>query len=98
MAPGTGPAWGGAGSLVVVLGGRMSGAERGELNASMLSHVVAATSGMTQCVFVTDRDMRIIAWSPQCEKCLGLTREAAIGRLCYEILRGRDVHGNPGRL
>lgn len=45
-------------------------------------------------VFAIDSEDRIIIWNRACEKLLGYRAERALGRSCWEVLCGRDVHGN----
>jgi PAS domain S-box-containing protein len=44
--------------------------------------------------FVIDKHHRIIFWNQAAEEILQYSAEEAIGRSCYEILGGRDEHGN----
>lgn len=45
-------------------------------------------------VFAIDGEDRIILWNAACEKLLGFHAESVLGRRCWEVLEGRDVHGN----
>jgi DNA-binding CsgD family transcriptional regulator len=44
--------------------------------------------------FALDGSNRIIFWNKASETLLGLTARSALGRKCYEVLRGRDASGN----
>ena len=47
-----------------------------------------------QAVFAIDSADRIILWNGKCEKVLGRKSRDVLGKKCYEVLAGRDVHGN----
>ncbi|MEO8347696.1 MAG: LuxR C-terminal-related transcriptional regulator [Acidobacteriota bacterium] len=47
-----------------------------------------------QAVFAIDSTDRIILWNGKCEKILGRKSRDVLGKKCYEVLAGRDVHGN----
>lgn len=51
-----------------------------------------AASG--EAVFAIDRTDRIVYWSKACESILGHRAEDVLGRMCFEVVSGRDVHGN----
>ena len=42
-----------------------------------------------------DKNHRIILWNVTAQQLLATRPEEAIGRRCYEVLRGRDEHDNP---
>ncbi len=46
-------------------------------------------------VWIEDADHYIVLWSPAAEELLGYTAKEAVGRLCYELLAGRDLKGTP---
>jgi len=41
-----------------------------------------------------DRHDRIVYWNEGVEKALGWSSEEVLGRMCYEVLAGRDLFGN----
>ena len=45
-------------------------------------------------VFAIDCQDRLVVWNRSCEMLLGHRAERVLGRPCYEVLGGRDVHGN----
>jgi DNA-binding CsgD family transcriptional regulator len=45
-------------------------------------------------VFAIDSSDRIILWNGKCEQVLGRKSRDVLGKKCYEVLAGRDVHGN----
>ena len=47
-----------------------------------------------EAVFAIDSRNRIILWTESCEQMLGFDAPAVLGRYCYDVLGGRDVHGN----
>jgi DNA-binding CsgD family transcriptional regulator len=47
-----------------------------------------------QAVFAIDSADRIILWNGKCERVLGRKSRDVLGKKCYEVLAGRDVHGN----
>jgi len=47
-----------------------------------------------QAVFAIDASDRIILWNGKCEQLLGRKSRDVLGKKCYEVLAGRDVHGN----
>ncbi len=47
-----------------------------------------------EAVFAVDSADRIILWNKACERLLGRPARSAVGKPCYEILRGRDTNGN----
>jgi len=46
-------------------------------------------------VWAVDMDQRIVLWNRAAEDLLGYAPEQAIGRLCYQLLGGRDPAGRP---
>jgi len=44
--------------------------------------------------FATDEDDRIVFWNRGAEALFGRSAEEALGRFCYDIIRGRDLSGN----
>jgi len=47
-----------------------------------------------QAVFAIDSSDRIILWNAKCEQLLRRKSRDVLGKKCYEVLGGRDVHGN----
>ena len=47
-----------------------------------------------QAVFAIDSADRIILWNKKCEELLGRPARSALGKRCYDVIGGRDVHGN----
>lgn len=46
-------------------------------------------------VFAVDRRQRVVFWSRGAERLLGVPRDRALGRFCYELMVGRDPEGHP---
>lgn len=49
-------------------------------------------------VLAVDRDQRIVLWNEGAETLLGYTAPEVLGKLCYEVLCGRDEAGRPACL
>jgi DNA-binding CsgD family transcriptional regulator len=47
-----------------------------------------------EAVFAIDSADRIILWNKKCEELLGRPARSVLGKRCYDIIGGRDVHGN----
>jgi DNA-binding CsgD family transcriptional regulator len=47
-----------------------------------------------EAVFAFDGNDLIILWNKACERLLGRPAYQVLGRRCYDVLCGRDVHGN----
>lgn len=45
--------------------------------------------------YSVDERGRLSGWNAEAERLLGYARSEVVGRPCHEILRGRDVFGNP---
>lgn len=45
-------------------------------------------------VFAIDRTDRIVVWNRACEQLLGHRASAVLGRFCFEVIGGRDLHDN----
>jgi len=56
--------------------------------------VLDQISASGEAVFAIDRADRIVYWSRACEMLLGHRAEDVLGRMCFDILGGRDIHGN----
>jgi PAS domain S-box-containing protein len=50
--------------------------------------------GSDEAVFAIDRTDRIVVWNGACEKLLGYSASAVLGRFCFEVMGGRDLFGN----
>ncbi len=48
-----------------------------------------------EAAFSTDENGRILSWNQAAKRLLGYSAADAQGRPCHEVLRGRDVFGNP---
>ncbi len=46
-------------------------------------------------VFAVDAKQHIIYWNNACEQLLGISRKQALGKLCSEIVRGKNPAGQP---
>lgn len=44
---------------------------------------------------MSDGRQRVVAWSDEAERLLGHAAEAAIGRLCYQVIAGTEPSGHP---
>lgn len=55
-----------------------------------MESLLAALDRAADGAYVIDENQRIVYWSPAAERLLGYTVAEAMGRPCYEILRGRD--------
>ena len=47
-----------------------------------------------EAVFAIDSADRIILWNKKCEDLLGRPARSVLGKRCYDVIGGRDVHGN----
>ncbi len=47
-----------------------------------------------EAVFAFDGNDLVILWNKACERLLGRPAYQVLGRRCYDVLCGRDVHGN----
>ena len=47
-----------------------------------------------EAVFAIDSSDRIILWNKKCEELLGRPARSVLGKKCYDVIGGRDVHGN----
>jgi len=47
-----------------------------------------------EAVFAIDSADRIILWNKKCEELLGRPARSVLGKRCYDVMGGRDVHGN----
>jgi len=47
-----------------------------------------------EAVFAIDSADRIILWNKKCEELLGRPARSVLGKRCYDVIGGRDVHGN----
>ena len=47
-----------------------------------------------EAVFAIDSADRIILWNKKCEELLGRPARGVLGKRCYDVIGGRDVHGN----
>ncbi len=55
-----------------------------------MQSLLAALDKAADGAYMIDENQRIVYWSPAAERLLGYTAEEALGRSCYEIMRGRD--------
>ena len=56
--------------------------------------VLERIAGSDEAVFAFDGNDLIILWNKACERLLGRPAYQVLGRRCYDVLCGRDVHGN----
>jgi PAS domain S-box-containing protein len=47
-----------------------------------------------EAVFAIDSADRIVLWNKRAEELLGRPARSVLGKRCYEVLAGRDAHGN----
>jgi PAS domain S-box-containing protein len=47
-----------------------------------------------EAVFAIDSSDRIVLWNRKCEEMLGRPARAVLGKKCYDVMAGRDIHGN----
>jgi DNA-binding CsgD family transcriptional regulator len=47
-----------------------------------------------EAAFALDRADRIIFWNDACSRLLGFPADQVLGRFCYDVIGGRDGHGN----
>jgi PAS domain S-box-containing protein len=59
-----------------------------------MKRLLHALSRTNDGAFIIDGQHRIIFWNQAAEKILGHTAEEVVGRLCFEILGGRDGQGH----
>ena len=70
----------------------MAGASvNGMPNASEALDQIARSG---EAVFAIDSADRIILWNRRCEELLERPARSVLGKHCYEVLSGRDAHGN----
>ena len=48
----------------------------------------------SEAAFAVNRNGRIVSWNSAAENTFGYSKTQAIGRRCWELLRGRDLFGN----
>jgi PAS domain-containing protein len=48
----------------------------------------------SEATFATDSGDRIILWNKTCEVLLERPARSVLGKRCYEVIGGFDVHGN----
>jgi PAS domain S-box-containing protein len=53
-----------------------------------------AVARSDEAVFAIDRTDRIVVWNHGCEELLGYRAKAVLGKLCFEVMGGRDLQGN----
>jgi DNA-binding CsgD family transcriptional regulator len=51
-------------------------------------------AGSSTAAFAIDRHDRIVYWNEGAERLLGWTAKEMLGKLCFEVLEGRDPFGN----
>jgi DNA-binding CsgD family transcriptional regulator len=56
--------------------------------------VLERIAGSDEAVFAFDGNDLIILWNKACERLLGRPAYQVLGRRCYDVLCGRDIHGN----
>lgn len=54
----------------------------------------ATTFRSGDALFAFDSGLSIISWNRAAEELTGIPAEEAVGRSCWEVLRGDDEHGN----
>lgn len=64
---------------------------RGTLSGSGL---LAAIGNTTDGVYAVDEAHRIVLWNDAAHRILGYSAEEVIGKLCYQVVAGRDARGN----
>lgn len=47
-----------------------------------------------EAVFAIDQTDRIIVWNKACENLFGHRAADVLGRFCFDVMAGRDIHGN----
>lgn len=55
---------------------------------------LARVAKSRDAVFAIDYGGRIIIWNAACEALLGHRAEESLGRTCWDVLCGKDMHGN----
>ncbi|MCL5957899.1 MAG: GAF domain-containing protein, partial [Chloroflexi bacterium] len=61
----------------------------------MLRNVASYDGARVEGIFVIDREQRIVEWSDAAAATLGVSHDEAIGRRCFEVVRGRGPFGRP---
>lgn len=51
-------------------------------------------TGRDEASFAIGSNDRIVSWNDACERLLGISASDAVGRACWDVMGGRDVHGN----
>src|SRR5512146_1421424 len=47
-----------------------------------------------EAAFAIDASDRVVYWHKGCEELLGYEAQKVLGKLCFEVMAGRDEHGN----
>lgn len=58
-----------------------------------MKRIIQALAQTGEGAFVIDDQFRIVSWNQAARTILSHAPEQVIGRLCYEVLGGRDAHG-----
>ena len=59
----------------------------------MVSTTMAETFRSGDALFAYDAEMRILLWNAEAERLTGIAAADAVGRPCWDVLRGVDEHG-----
>ena len=62
--------------------------------ASPTREVIDLLSRRGEPAFAIDATDRIVYWNKGCEDLLGLESRKVLGKFCYDVMAGRDEHGN----
>src|SRR5689334_20108875 len=62
--------------------------------ASSTREAIDLLSRRGEPAFAIDATDRIVYWNKACEELLGLESRKVLGKFCYDVMAGRDEHGN----
>ncbi|HET7453384.1 MAG TPA: LuxR C-terminal-related transcriptional regulator [Thermoanaerobaculia bacterium] len=62
--------------------------------ASPTREAIDLLSRRGEPAFAIDATDRVVYWNKACEELLGLESRKVLGKFCYDVIAGRDEHGN----
>jgi PAS domain S-box-containing protein len=64
------------------------------MSSSSSSETLDRIARSKEAVFAIDSSDRIVLWNRRCEELLGRPARAVLGKRCFDVIAGRDAHGN----